>query len=183
MVSKAYKAAVKRTPKDIRQYVTKSLEIVAEIMMILDKKKMKPSDLAKTLDKQESEISKWLTGLHNLTMKSITKMESELNTDIIVPKSKLDKKQAIIRKLNVKLKELMDIIVKLEERIKQLEDSQSIVITAEIIASNGANTIASATPKQVKDEEEKEESRIPVFDPVNTAAPNPFEFELELESR
>ena len=33
---------------------------------------------------QESEVSKWLSGLHNLTLKSITKMETILGNDIII---------------------------------------------------------------------------------------------------
>lgn len=40
------------------------------------------------MDKQPSEISKWLNGEHNLTFKSIVKLEQELGIELIyVPKT------------------------------------------------------------------------------------------------
>ena len=37
------------------------------------------------LDKKPSEITKWLSGLHNLTLKSITKMEVALGVNLMNP--------------------------------------------------------------------------------------------------
>ena len=39
--------------------------------------------MARLLDKKPSEISKWLTGTHTFTTKTITKMETVLGEDII----------------------------------------------------------------------------------------------------
>ncbi len=40
--------------------------------------------LAEILNKEESEISKWLSGLHNLTIDSIAKLTAALDHDIIL---------------------------------------------------------------------------------------------------
>ena len=46
-------------------------------------------DLADKLQKRPSEISKWLNGDHNFTLRSIAKLEAELGEVLLeVPKSK-----------------------------------------------------------------------------------------------
>ena len=40
-------------------------------------------DLARALGKSESEISKWLTGLHNLELRTIYKIEAALGEEVI----------------------------------------------------------------------------------------------------
>ena len=40
------------------------------------------------LDKKPSEITKWLSGLHNLTLKSIIKMEVALGVNLMNPEPK-----------------------------------------------------------------------------------------------
>lgn len=44
---------------------------------------MKPADLAAAMGKQRSEVSKWLSGQHTFTTKTITKIEEVLAQDII----------------------------------------------------------------------------------------------------
>ena len=75
-----------------KQFVKKNTEIVEEIYELLDSKKMTQKELAKLLDKKESEVSKWLSGLQNLTLRSITKMEIALGKDIIMTCSQAKKK-------------------------------------------------------------------------------------------
>lgn len=43
---------------------------------------MTQKDLANLLGKKESEISKWMTGTHNFTLRSIAKIEKALNVSI-----------------------------------------------------------------------------------------------------
>ena len=50
---------------------------------MLKERGLKPADLARMLDKKPSEISKWLTGSHTFTTKTITKIETVLGDDII----------------------------------------------------------------------------------------------------
>lgn len=54
---------------------------------ILKEKGITQKELAARLDKSPSEISKWLSGNHNLTLRSIAKLEAELGADLIyIPK-------------------------------------------------------------------------------------------------
>ena len=46
-------------------------------------KNMTQKNLADMLGKKESEISKWMSGTHNFTLKTIAKIESVLNVCII----------------------------------------------------------------------------------------------------
>ncbi len=43
---------------------------------------MTQKDLANLLGKKESEISRWMTGTHNFTLRSIAKIEKALNVSI-----------------------------------------------------------------------------------------------------
>lgn len=66
-----------------RIYVKKSLEISEQITALLKEKNWSQKEFARRLGKTESEVSKLLSGLHNLTLKSIAKLEAELGCDII----------------------------------------------------------------------------------------------------
>lgn len=79
-------------PEDIKKFVDKNLDITQQVFAILDEKGWNQGDLAKALGKSDAEISKWLSGMHNLTLRSIAKMEAALDADIIVtPKKAKDK--------------------------------------------------------------------------------------------
>jgi transcriptional regulator with XRE-family HTH domain len=73
-----------RTPKETDQFVSRMLDIAERIQAILSAKNMTQRDLANLMGKSESEISKWLTGLHNLEMKTITKIETVLGEEIVM---------------------------------------------------------------------------------------------------
>lgn len=64
-------------------FVKKNLEISEQISALLKEKSWSQKELAGRLGKTESEVSKLLSGLHNLTLKSIAKLEAELGCDII----------------------------------------------------------------------------------------------------
>lgn len=71
------------TPKDIDFFVGMSLSISDQIVHYLKEKGWTQKELAISLGKNESEISKWLTGTHNFTLKSIAKIAAEFDRDII----------------------------------------------------------------------------------------------------
>lgn len=60
-----------------------SFDIAERLHDILDEKGMSQKDLAQLMDKKESEISRWLKGMHNFTMKTIVKLELALQKPII----------------------------------------------------------------------------------------------------
>lgn len=67
----------------VERLVKKNLAISDKIAAILDSKGMKASDLATLMGKQKSEISKWLSGQHTFTTKTIVAIEAALDADII----------------------------------------------------------------------------------------------------
>ncbi len=68
---------------EIARLVEKNLAIANKIDEILKARGLKPADLARMLNKKPSEISKWLTGMHNFTTKTIAKIEVALGKEII----------------------------------------------------------------------------------------------------
>ncbi|MFC6100306.1 helix-turn-helix domain-containing protein [Olivibacter domesticus] len=67
----------------MERLVKKNLAIANKIASLLESKGMKPADLAVAMGKQRSEVSKWLSGQHTFTTKTITKIEEVLGEDII----------------------------------------------------------------------------------------------------
>lgn len=78
----------------IEKFVDKNLDIAVQTSDYLTELGWTQKDFAKKLGKSEAEISKWLSGTHNLTLKSITKMEAVLGKDIIITKRQLEKEKA-----------------------------------------------------------------------------------------
>jgi transcriptional regulator with XRE-family HTH domain len=68
---------------EIERFVEKNLLITQQIFQYLRDRGWSQKDLAQALGKSEAEISKWLSGTHNLTLKSLTKLEVVLQEDII----------------------------------------------------------------------------------------------------
>jgi len=73
----------KNSNREIDKLVEKNLAIANKIHEMLIERGLKPADLARKLEKKPSEISKWLTGIHTFTTKTITKIETVLGDDII----------------------------------------------------------------------------------------------------
>ena len=76
-----------RTKPEEKRYIKKNMAIVNAIYEALERKNMKASDLAKKMGKSPAEISKWLSGMHNITLQSITKLEAILDEDIVLTPS------------------------------------------------------------------------------------------------
>lgn len=81
-----------RGPEDVERFVDINLDISQQVFALLEEKGWNQSDLANALDKSNAEISKWLSGTHNLTLRSIAKMEAVLGADIIITPKKAAQK-------------------------------------------------------------------------------------------
>lgn len=68
---------------EIKMRMEMSVAIANRIYDILEEKGMSQKDLARLTGKTETEISRWLSGTHNLTMATICKISSALNENII----------------------------------------------------------------------------------------------------
>lgn len=77
------------TPKESKNFVSKSLEIVEQISLLLRDKGWTQKSLANKLGKTEPEISKWLCGTHNFTVRTLTAIETVLDQEIIVTPHKV----------------------------------------------------------------------------------------------
>jgi len=73
-----------RIKPENRQFVSKNLAITEQIYSLLKERCWSQKEFAKRLGKHESEVSRWLSGLHNLTLDSIVKMEVALGKEIII---------------------------------------------------------------------------------------------------
>jgi len=71
--------------KEVTPYVEKSIAVAKYISNSIKALDCKQKDLAYKLGKSEAEISKWISGDHNLTLKSIIKLESVLPIHILNP--------------------------------------------------------------------------------------------------
>ena len=68
---------------DVKKQLDISVSLANRIYDILEAKDMSQKDLAKLLGKTETEVSRWLSGTHNLTIATIAKISVALGEDII----------------------------------------------------------------------------------------------------
>ena len=83
MRSKVAKRIQDETHEEVRIFVRQYTDIVLRINQILQAKGYTQKDLADRMKKKPSEINKWLKGNHNLTLKTLAKLEAELGEPII----------------------------------------------------------------------------------------------------
>jgi transcriptional regulator with XRE-family HTH domain len=84
MKLKKFHTIIEHTPEDVKEEVTLSLDILERIHELLDEKfDGKQKLLADKLNKSEAEISKWLSGVQNFTIKTLVKLEVAFGEPII----------------------------------------------------------------------------------------------------
>lgn len=89
MRSKTVERLLKSMPKDVEIFVDLYAELVVCINQLLHEKGITRKELAEKLGKKPSEISKWLSGDHNFTLRSLSKLSAELGVPLLeVPKRK-----------------------------------------------------------------------------------------------
>ena len=71
------------TPAEVNKQVDLCVAIANRVYDLMGEKGMKQRDLARLLGKSETEVSRWLSGTHNLTIATIAKMATALGDDII----------------------------------------------------------------------------------------------------
>lgn len=68
---------------EVRRRVDLSFLIVDRIHAVLEQRGLRQKDLASMLEKNESEISKWMRGTHNFTIETISQIEKVLGEPIL----------------------------------------------------------------------------------------------------
>ncbi|MBK9688630.1 MAG: helix-turn-helix transcriptional regulator [Saprospiraceae bacterium] len=89
MRSKAAERIMQRVPEETKIYVRWYGDLIVRINEILAEKGWSQKELSERLDKKPSEINKWLKGEHNFTLRSLAKLQAELEEPILeVPHKK-----------------------------------------------------------------------------------------------
>ena len=83
MRSKVAQRIKEETPEEVLIFVRQYTDIVVRINEILRAKGYTQKYLAERMNKKPSEINKWLKGNHNLTLKTLAKLEAELGEPLI----------------------------------------------------------------------------------------------------
>ncbi len=85
MALKNFNKVIAETPEEVDIFVEKSMDILERIHELLDEKfEGKQKLLADKLGKSEAEVSKWINGVQNFTLKTISKLEAAFGAKILV---------------------------------------------------------------------------------------------------
>ena len=72
-----------QVPNDVRLELDMSFALADKIDAILKEKKISQKELAKRMGKTEAEVSRWLGGTHNFTIRTIAKISSTLGVSLL----------------------------------------------------------------------------------------------------
>jgi|SRR5690606_6053951 len=87
MKSQFVKNMINEIPEDIKLFSSIYAELTLKINEALKSQGLSKKELAEKLEKKPSEISKWLNGEHNFTLRSLCKLQCELGVELIrIPK-------------------------------------------------------------------------------------------------
>ena len=78
-----FQEEIAKVPIDLRLELDLSFAIADKIDAILKKKGMTQKEFAKKMNKTEAEVSRWLSGTHNFTLKTIAKITAVLGESIV----------------------------------------------------------------------------------------------------
>ncbi len=95
MRSKIAGKILSETSEEERIFVRQYTNIVIRIHELMKRNGFSQKDLADRMNKKPSEVNKWLKGNHNLTLKTIAKLEAELGDSIICAVQSKSKKQSV----------------------------------------------------------------------------------------
>ena len=81
--SKIYLEAVKNIPPEVCKETDYSFGISDKLAQILTERSMTQKQFAKMMKKSEAEVSVWLSGQHNFTLRTLAKIAVVLDEDLI----------------------------------------------------------------------------------------------------
>lgn len=80
-----YKEAMDNVPPDSLEFADLSFAIIDRVHAIMERMPgMNQKQLAAKLGKKESEVSRWLGGMHNLTLRNLARLNVALGQKVIV---------------------------------------------------------------------------------------------------
>ena len=78
-----FKNELEKVDNDVKIEIDLSFQIADKISSILKSKGMSQKEFAEKMQKSEAEISRWVGGTHNFTIKKIAKISDVLEEQII----------------------------------------------------------------------------------------------------
>lgn len=84
---------------EMKMQIELSVAIANRIYDILEKKGLTQKDFAQMMGKSETEVSRWLSGTHNLTLATLCKISVALGEDIITIPRRLPTSSIKMRQL------------------------------------------------------------------------------------
>lgn len=80
---KLFRQIVDETPAELKTQLRFSDSIAEKLGNLLKERGMSQRDLAKNTGKTEAEVSRWLGGTHNFTLRTLAKISTALGEDLI----------------------------------------------------------------------------------------------------
>ena len=80
---KLFRQIVDETPAELKTQLRFSDSIAEKIDGILKERGMSQRELARNTGKTEAEVSRWLGGTHNFTLRTLAKISNVLGEDLI----------------------------------------------------------------------------------------------------
>ena len=78
-----FQSCLSEVTEDVKAEIDLSFAIVDRIDALLKEKGMTQRELAAALGKNEAEISRWMRGTHNFTIRTLARISNVLGTPIV----------------------------------------------------------------------------------------------------
>lgn len=82
-MSTLFRECVEQVPADVKLFVDLSFNVADRIDAALKEQGMTQKQLARAMGKTENEVSRWVGGTHNFTLKTIAKISAVLHVDLL----------------------------------------------------------------------------------------------------
>lgn len=82
-INTSFRQMVAAVPSDIKQEVELEVAISNRIYELMTKRGLSKVEFAQALGKRPSEITKWLSGQHNFTIRTLSILSSFFGEDLI----------------------------------------------------------------------------------------------------
>lgn len=79
-----FQQEIAKVPIELKLELDLSFAIADKIDAIIKEKGMTQKEFAKKMNKTEAEVSRWLSGTHNFTLKTIAKITAVLGESIVI---------------------------------------------------------------------------------------------------
>lgn len=78
-----FEESLATVPEDVKLELDMSFALSDKIFAALKEKNISQKELAKRMGKTEAEVSRWLGGTHNFTLRTIAKISSALGITLV----------------------------------------------------------------------------------------------------